>query len=62
VSLFLAHVVINVGMNTGLMPVIGVPLPLISYGGSALVTNMALIALVARLYRAHQRQLRFRSL
>jgi len=32
--------VLNIGMVVGLAPVIGVPLPLFSYGGSALVTSM----------------------
>ncbi|MFH1152504.1 MAG: rod shape-determining protein RodA [Pseudomonadota bacterium] len=35
------QIVINVGMVMGLMPVVGVPLPLISYGGSSVITNMA---------------------
>lgn len=43
VALLFSHVFINVGMNTGLMPVTGIPLPLLSYGGSAAVS--ALLAL-----------------
>ena len=35
-SIFLFHVFINVGMVLGLMPVIGIPLPFFSYGGSSL--------------------------
>ena len=35
------HVVINVGMTIGLMPVTGIPLPLLSYGGSSLLTTLA---------------------
>jgi rod shape determining protein RodA len=38
--------VLNVAMVLGLAPVIGVPLPLFSYGGSALVTTLALIGLL----------------
>ena len=34
--IFFAHVMINIGMTIGLMPIIGIPLPLISYGGSSL--------------------------
>ena len=32
------HLFINIGMTIGIMPVIGIPLPFISYGGSSLVT------------------------
>jgi rod shape determining protein RodA len=34
------HVLVNIGMTVGLMPITGVPLPFLSYGGSALLTNM----------------------
>lgn len=39
-SMFFWHVVINLGMVSGLLPVVGVPLPFISYGGSFLMTSM----------------------
>lgn len=51
VSVFLTHIFINVGMTIGLVPVIGIPLPLMSYGGSALVTNMSMIATALNFYR-----------
>jgi rod shape determining protein RodA len=35
------YALINTGMVTGLLPVVGVPLPLVSYGGSSMVTLMA---------------------
>lgn len=38
---FFLYFVVNIGMVTGLLPVVGVPLPLISHGGSSLVTLMA---------------------
>ncbi len=41
-----SYVFINIGMVTGLLPVVGVPLPLISYGGSALFTMMLAMGLV----------------
>lgn len=40
------QVVINVGMVTGLLPVVGIPLALFSYGGSSLVTTMAILGLL----------------
>ena len=40
------HVLENVGMTLGVMPVTGIPLPFISYGGSALMANMVAIGLV----------------
>jgi len=39
------YVVINIGMVTGLVPVVGVPLPLISYGGTSLITLMIALGL-----------------
>ncbi len=45
-AMFLFHVFENVGMCIGLMPVTGIPLPFISYGGTSLVTNMLAIGLV----------------
>jgi rod shape determining protein RodA len=45
-ALFFWHVVINIGMVTGILPVVGVTLPLFSYGGSSLVTMMVGLGLV----------------
>jgi rod shape determining protein RodA len=45
-SLLFWPTVINVAMVTGIFPVTGMPLPFISYGGSALLTNMAAIGLI----------------
>ena len=44
-TLFL-YVFINIGMVMGLLPIVGVPLPFISYGGSALLTSMTAIGLI----------------
>ena len=41
------HVFINISMITGMMPVVGVPLPLFSYGGSSILTTMAALGLVS---------------
>jgi len=44
--LFLIQFIFNAGSNLGLVPVIGVTFPLLSYGGSSLLTNFILIAMV----------------
>ena len=46
VSMFTFHILINVGMTSGIMPVTGIPLPLISAGGSAMLANMAAVGLM----------------
>lgn len=45
-GIFLFHMVENIGMTMGLLPITGVPLPFVSYGGSSLLTNFVLIALL----------------
>jgi len=47
-SMFTIYGFVNIGMVCGLLPVVGVPLPFISYGGSALVTMLAALSLVMR--------------
>ncbi len=47
-----SQVLINMGMNLGIMPITGVPLPFVSYGGSAMVTNAIAVALVANVLRS----------
>ncbi len=46
VAYFTFHVVVNVAITTGLLPVTGLPLPLISYGGSNLLTSSILVGLL----------------
>lgn len=46
VAMLLAHVIINIGMNLGIMPVTGIPLPMVSYGGTNLVMSLAAVGLV----------------
>ena len=45
-SLLAAQVLINVGMVTGLLPVVGIPLPLMSYGGSSMVVSFMTLGLL----------------
>jgi len=47
---FFVYVFINTGMVTGLLPVVGVPLPLVSYGGSSVVTLLAGFGILMALY------------
>jgi rod shape determining protein RodA len=49
VSILFFHFLINVGMTLGIMPVIGIPLPFISYGGSALLSFTILLFIFIRL-------------
>jgi rod shape determining protein RodA len=46
IFLFLIHIVVNVGMNLGIMPVTGIPLPFMSYGGSHLLTEWVALGVV----------------
>lgn len=45
-GMFLFHIVVNIGMTIGIMPVTGVPLPMFSYGGSSLMANMMGVGLL----------------
>lgn len=49
-GVYLIHIVVNVGMATAVLPVIGIPLPFISYGGSALLNHTAILAVVLALH------------
>lgn len=46
VAMLLFHICINIGMNVGLLPVTGIPLPLVSYGGTSLLVSLAAIGLL----------------
>jgi rod shape determining protein RodA len=56
--MLLSQMVINVGMNMGLVPATGIPLPLLSYGGSSLITTMMALGLVQSIV-ARQRAVKF---
>lgn len=50
-TLLFVHFAINIGMNVGVTPVIGLPLPFLSYGGSSLLMNIVMIGIVMNFYR-----------
>ena len=54
---FFVYVFINTGMVSGLLPVVGVPLPLVSYGGTSMVTLMAGFGILMSLY-SHRKLIR----
>ncbi len=51
VSYFLFHVFINIGMVSGLVPVVGIPLPFVSYGGSSLILSAIALAMLQAIHR-----------
>ena len=57
-AVLLFHVLINIGMTVGLVPVIGIPLPFLSYGGTALITFTILLFILIRLDADRQMVLR----
>lgn len=54
-SMLVFHVLVNIGMTMGIMPVTGIPLPLMSYGISSLTTNIMSIAILLNVYMKKQR-------
>jgi rod shape determining protein RodA len=57
-AVFFFHIIINIGMAIGLAPVIGIPLPFISYGGTSLLTFTILLFILIRLDADRQMVLR----
>lgn len=57
-SIFFLHLMINVGMTIGLAPVIGIPLPFFSYGGSSMISFTVLLGILVRLDAERLSQLR----
>jgi rod shape determining protein RodA len=53
-AVYLIHFIINLGMVVGILPVIGIPLPFISYGGSSLLVSMFMLGILANLYRTRK--------
>jgi rod shape determining protein RodA len=55
-SVFLYHIIINIGMVIGLVPVMGIPLPFLSYGGTSMIVNLAFVGFMLNAYRNHRRK------
>lgn len=45
--LLLVHTFFNIGMNLGILPIVGITLPLVSYGGSSLLTNFIILSILS---------------
>ena len=54
-GMFVYQIIQNIGMTVGLMPVTGVTLPFVSYGGSSILTSMANIGIVLNVYLRRRR-------
>src|SRR6202043_707837 len=50
VAMLMFQVFVNVGMTMGIMPITGVPLPLVSYGGSSVITTLLAVGLLQSIY------------
>lgn len=55
VGIFMFHMIENIGMTMGLLPITGVPLPFVSYGGSSLVTNFICIGMLLNISGRRQK-------
>lgn len=52
---FIFQIIINIGMNLGLAPITGIPLPFVSYGGSALISNFIAVGILQSIYLRHKK-------
>jgi rod shape determining protein RodA len=55
VSMFLFHILENIGMNIGIMPITGIPLPFISSGGSSMISNLVAIGILVNIWARRQK-------
>jgi rod shape determining protein RodA len=55
VAMFFFHVLVNIGMTVGIMPITGIPLPFMSYGGSAILTDFAAVGVLLNIYSQKDR-------
>ena len=54
-GIFFFHMMENIGMTMGLLPITGIPLPFVSYGGSSMLTNCILIAILLNISGRRQK-------
>ncbi|MGI6605894.1 MAG: rod shape-determining protein RodA [Peptococcia bacterium] len=59
ISMFTFHVLQNIGMAIGVMPITGIPLPFVSYGGSSLLANMLALGMLMNVYVYHDDRLMY---
>jgi rod shape determining protein RodA len=52
---FFIQVVVHIGMNLGLLPVTGIPLPFMSYGGTAIIIDMASVGIILNIFIRHKK-------
>jgi len=55
VGMFFFHILVNVGMTIGIMPITGIPLPFVSYGGSAILTGFAAVGILLNIHSQRDR-------
>jgi rod shape determining protein RodA len=55
-SMLFFHTLVNIGMAIGLFPVMGIPLPFLSAGGTALIVNVAIVGLLLNFYKTRRRR------
>lgn len=53
-GMFFFHILINIGMNLGIMPVTGIPLPFVSYGGSSILISFIAVGILQSIVRRHK--------
>ena len=53
-AMLMFHLLVNVGMNIGIMPITGIPLPLMSYGGSSVIATFLALGLLQSIYAQAQ--------
>jgi rod shape determining protein RodA len=55
VGMFFFHILVNMGMTIGIMPITGIPLPFVSFGGSAILTDFAAVGVLLNIYSQKDR-------